>query len=740
MNKFPTWRYFVIIAVLMLGILYALPNLYPAKPAIQIAYIDSSKSADQELFDKIQKIVDSENIVREIQEKPKINLLDMNLKENNIVMEFASVEDQLEAKTLLEFSKTQAPLRISELKQKIKEYEKEVRTGEREEREAKEALKSCYPAPVRLGLDYPDALESRVAADMRENGGLIVTIKDLVKGCKEKFEPMIISAQLKQVKQELIEYSKTEIEVLRDISEVIFALKLEPSTPNWLASIGGKPLKLGLDLSGGVHFLLEVDVETAIADKVEGLLNSYRKKFRSENINYISSSISGDQVIFKFKSSDDYEKALDIFLSDNLTPSGFQFDLVEQSNISTLKVSYSDTAIKELRDYAVKQNLMTLRNRVNELGVSEPVVQRQGANRIVVQLPGVQDTAAAKKIIGKTANLEFRLEAKSNASRLRKTEFEYKDESYGTAFLENDVIVSGDRVTNANTGFDESGFPQVNITLDMQGGRAMQRATNGNTGRRLGVLFVEQKSKSTLVKDEFGNEIIEQTSYIEKNIISLATVQAVLGTNFRITGVGSPQEASELALLLRAGALAAPMKFVEERTVGPSLGKENIELGMRSVMIGFLMVILFMFFYYRLFGLAANLALASNLVLITGIMSLLGATLTLPGIAGIVLTVGMAVDANVLIFSRIREELKGGKNPHQAIQDGFSRAFITIFDANVTTLIAALILYAIGTGPIKGFAVTLSIGIITSMFTAIMGTRAIVQLIYGSRNIKELRV
>ena len=383
---------------------------------------------------------------------------------------------------------------------------------------------------------------------------------------------------------------------------------------------------------------------------------------------------------------------------------------------------------------------MTLRNRVNELGVSEPVVQRQGANRIVVELPGVQDTAAAKKIIGKTANLEFRLEAKSNASRLRKTEFDYKDERYGTAFLENDVIVTGDRVTNANTGFDESGFAQVNITLDMQGGRAMQRATNGNVGRRLGVLFVEQKSKSTLVEDEFGNEVIEQTSYIEKNIINLATVQAVLGTNLRITGVGSPQEASELALLLRAGALAAPMKFVEERTVGPSLGKENIELGMRSVMIGFLMVILFMGFYYRLFGLAANVALTSNLVLITGIMSLLGATLTLPGIAGIVLTVGMAVDANVLIFSRIREELKGGKNSHQAIQDGFSRAFITIFDANITTLIAALILYAIGTGPIKGFAVTLSIGIITSMFTAIMGTRAIVQLMYGSRNIQELKI
>ena len=619
MNKFPTWRYFVIIAVLMLGILYALPNLYPAQPAIQIAYTDSSKSADQSLL----------NTIRDEVAKQDISIAEINLKNNNIVAQFSSVEDQLVAKTAIQ-----------------------------------KAL----------------------------------------------------------------------------LDKVIVALKLEPTTPGWLASIGGKPLKLGLDLSGGVHFLLEVDVETAIGDKVDGLLNSYRKKFRSENINYVSSSLSGDQVTFKFKSNDDYEKALDVFLTDAITPTGSQFDLVEQSNISSLKVSYSDIATKELRDYAVKQNLMTLRNRVNELGVSEPVVQRQGANRIVVELPGVQDTAAAKKIIGKTANLEFRLEAKSNASRLRKTEFEYKDERYGTAFLENDVIVSGDRVTNANTGFDESGFAQVNITLDMQGGRAMQRATNGNVGRRLGVLFVEQKSKSELVKDEFGNEIIEQTSYTEKNIISLATLQAVLGTNFRITGVGSPQEASELALLLRAGALAAPMKFVEERTVGPSLGKENIQLGMRSVVIGFLMVILFMGFYYRLFGIAANVALTSNLVLITGIMSLLGATLTLPGIAGIVLTVGMAVDANVLIFSRIREELAGGKNPHQAIQDGFSRAFITIFDANVTTLIAALILYAIGTGPIKGFAVTLSIGIITSMFTAIMGTRAIVQLMYGSRNIQELKI
>ena len=331
------------------------------------------------------------------------------------------------------------------------------------------------------------------------------------------------------------------------------------------------------------------------------------------------------------------------------------------------------------------------------------------------------------------------MEANSRTSPLRKEKFNFKDNEFQTAFLEKAVVVSGDRVTNANTGFDESGFAQVNITLDMEGGRALQKATTGNIGRRLGVLFVEQKNKSELVTNDLGEKIIEQTSYIEKNIISLATVQAVLGTSFRITGVGSPAEASELALLLRAGALAAPMKFVEERTVGPSLGKENIELGIRSIVIGFSMVVLFMFFYYRVFGLAANFSLVINLVLITGIMSLLGATLTLPGIAGIVLTVGMAVDANVLIFSRIREELKE-KDPQLAIKDGFSRAFVTIFDANVTTLIAALILYVIGTGPIKGFAITLSIGIVTSMFTAIMCTRGIVNLVYGNKNIKTLKI
>ena len=619
MKKYPAWRYALLLIVLGVGILYALPNLYPAQPAIQVTYTDSAKSADQKLLSIIQSELFDAGIITE----------DLSLKNNNIVVRFQSLDDQLLAKSLLQ---------------------------------------------------------------------------------------------------------KTLLD------QIIVALKLEPTTPDWLANLGGQPLKLGLDLSGGVHFLLEVDVETALNDKTEGLLNSYRKKFRTEKISYSQSQVIDKQLIFVFRDQDSFSRAKDMFFDDSFTATGLQYDLEESASTQTLKLAYSDLAIKELRDYAVQQNLMTLRNRVNELGVSEPVVQRQGANRIVVELPGVQDTTSAKKIIGKTANLEFRLEARSETARSRKTDFKFKNSNFGSAYLENDVIVTGDRVTNANTGFDENGQAQVNITLDMQGGRAMQRATDGNIGRRLGVLFVEQKSSSSLSVDETGQEVIAQASYVEKNIISLATVQAVLGTNFRITGVGTPQEASELALLLRAGALAAPMKFVEERTVGPSLGKENIKLGMQSIIAGFALVILFMFIYYKFFGLAANLALTSNLILITGFMSLLGATLTLPGIAGIVLTVGMAVDANVLIFSRIREELKAGKNPHLAIQDGFSRAFITIFDANVTTLIAALILYAIGTGPIKGFAVTLSIGILTSMFTAIMGTRAIVQLMYGNRSLRELKI
>ena len=606
--------------VLSIGVIYSLPNLYPAKPAIQIAYTDSGKSADQILLNQVKDILEGQST----------DVESVGLKDNNIIAKFDNFDDQLAGKAALQ-------------------------------------------------------------------------------------------------------------KILLD--DAIVALNLEPSTPQWLRNIGGGPLKLGLDLSGGVHFLLEVDIDSALDNRLESLLNEYRKKFRDDRINVESSRKDNKDLVFSFASDEDYNKALRVFNEDNITPLGTSlYDLSTNSIRNLVELTYSTSAIKEIRDYAVGQNLMTLRNRVNELGVSEPIVQRQGSSRIVVQLPGVQDTTAAKKIIGKTANLEFRLEAASTTSRLRKEEFDWQDERMGSAFLEKNIIVAGERVTNANSGFDENGLAQVNITLDMQGGRAMQKATNGNIGRRLGVLFVEQKNKSVLTKDADGNDVIEQTSYIEKEIISLATVQAVLGTSFRITGVGSPQEASELALLLRAGALAAPMKFVEERTVGPSLGKENIELGVRSIIIGLFSVIAFMLFYYRWFGFAANIALFANVVLITGFMSLLGATLTLPGIAGIVLTIGMAVDANVLIFSRIREELKDGKDPQTAIQEGFSRAFVTIVDANVTTLIASIVLYAIGTGPVKGFAITLSIGILTSMFTAILGTRAIINLMYGNQNIKELRV
>ena len=597
------------------------------------------------------------------------------------------------------------------------------------------SLPNLYPANPSIQIAYAQSgqaadtdLLNKVNALITENG---IKAKDV--SLKENN----IVAQFSDLDAQL--KAKTVIQRAL-LDQVIVALNLEPTTPEWLANLGAGPLKLGLDLSGGVHFLLEVDIANALQNRLENTLSSYRKRFADDGIAYSQSQIEDQSLVFKFNDSENYSSALAILNDENLTATGNLYDLSPAVASNTIRFKFSDTAIKELRDYAVGQNLVTLRNRVNELGVSEPVVQRQGSSRIVVELPGVQDTAAAKKIIGKTANLEFRMEAKPEASRLRKERFDYKNAPGLDALLERSVIVAGESVTNASTGFDENGFAQVNITLDLQGGRAMQKATTGNIGRRLAVLFVEEKTLSELKNDEEGKEYIEQTSYIDKKIISLATVQAVLGTSFRITGVGTPQEASELALLLRAGALAAPMKFVEERTVGPSLGKENIKLGIQSMIIGFLAVVAFMLFYYRWFGFAANIALAANIVLITGVMSLLGATLTLPGIAGIVLTVGMAVDANVLIFSRIREELQAGSDPQIAIKEGFGRAFTTIFDANVTTLIAAVVLYAIGTGPIKGFAITLSIGSVTAIFTAILGTRAIVNLMYGNKRLQELKI
>ena len=516
--------------------------------------------------------------------------------------------------------------------------------------------------------------------------------------------------------------------------DLIVALNLAPTTPEWLKNIGGEPLKLGLDLRGGVHFLMEVDTKTALSNRQNGTLLDIRRKLREEKIRYNSLFVEKDQAIkLKVTQESVFDKATEL-LEDEYPQ--FAISYTEVGNQFEISLRLTDQEIEQIEADAIDQNLTTLRNRVNELGVSEPIVQRQGKKRIIVELPGIQDTAEAKKILGKTATLEFHLEAEHDTPRTRKTSYPHRDKRMGVSELQDQIIIGGDQVATAQASFDESGMPQVNITLDGAGGARMHRATRGNIGKRLGVLFVEQKNKTSFKRDAQGNQVEVQQTFETKEIISLATIQAALGTQFRITGLDSPQESSELALLLRAGALAAPMRFVEERTVGPSLGQDNINAGILSMELGMALVLLFTLVYYRIFGIAASLALGTNIVLLVAIMSILSATLTLPGIAGIVLTVGMAVDANVLIFSRIKEELKQGTEPLQAIDQGYDKAFLTILDANITTLIVAVILYSFGTGPIKGFSVTLSIGIITSMFTAILGTRGFIYLVY--RNKKNL--
>ena len=522
------------------------------------------------------------------------------------------------------------------------------------------------------------------------------------------------------------------------MNDVVVALNLAPTTPDWLSDIGANPMKLGLDLRGGVHFLMQVDTDTAIKNRQDGTLQDLRIRFREEKIRYAQAKVDTDRsILLEFNNPKTREEAEEL-IEDIYNQ--FNYPLTSDNDLS-LKLFLSDLEIEQIESDAIDQNLTTLRNRVNELGVSEPIVQRQGKKRIVVQLPGIQDTAEAKNILGKTATLEFHLEAQMDTPRSRKTSYPFRNGLGAPAFLQDTIILGGDQVATAQASFDENGLPQVNITLDGDGGSKMNRATRGNIGKRLGVLFVEQKSRTIYERNELGQQIPVQESYEVKEIISLATIRAALGTKFRITGLDSPSESSELALLLRAGALAAPMTFVEERTVGPSLGADNIQAGVFSMQLGLLLVLGFILFYYRIFGIAASLALSFNIVLLVAIMSILSATLTLPGIAGIVLTVGMAVDANVLIFSRIREELKKGREPLEAIDAGYNRAFLTIWDANVTTLIVAVILLSYGTGPVKGFAITLSIGIITSMFTAIMGTRAFVNLIYGSRkNLERISI
>jgi preprotein translocase subunit SecD len=513
----------------------------------------------------------------------------------------------------------------------------------------------------------------------------------------------------------------------------IVALNLAPTTPDWLSSLGGVPMKLGLDLSGGVHFLLEVDLDSALAVRLEGDLQDIKATLREERIRYRSFELKGDKIIGQFRDAEQIEKATALIRTNyrDLQP-----QYKNGQNPLSLVLKLSDIAANLIEDNAIKQNLTSLRNRVNELGVSEPLVSRQGKNRIVVELPGVQDTAEAKRIIGKTANLEFRLESLTKSGETFK--FRNPSGQGPDARLENQAVITGENVTDARASFDENGRPQVNITLDSKGGWQMGHATRDNIGRRLSVLFIEYKTQLEKSIDENGKVVITPVPFVEKHIISLATIQSQLGKQFRITGLDGQRESSELALLLRAGALAAPMYIVEERTIGPSLGADNIQLGVKSVTIGMAMVLLFMLVVYRAFGVAANMALAMNLVLLIAFMSLLGATLTLPGIAGIVLTVGMAVDANVLIFSRIREELAQGASNQGAISAGYDRAFVSILDANITTLIVALILFLIGSGPVQGFAVTLSIGILTSMFTSIVMTRGLVNMVIGGRKIDKL--
>ena len=533
------------------------------------------------------------------------------------------------------------------------------------------------------------------------------------KSFEKNEKSILIRTNSYQDQLELKDYLQEELN-----ENFVVALNLAANTPNWLKSLNAKPMKLGLDLRGGVNFLMEVDTNLLIETKLESAAAVLRNNLREERIKTDLFKLSSEEiqvVLRNENSAEDFEEIINEIGS-------LDFELKQPLTYSLI---FSSEEIEETIDYAVLQNLTTLRNRVNELGVSEPVVQREGEKRISVQLPGIQDTAEAKKIIGKTANLEFRLEAKDNALASRTDSFSYRGIQ---TRLDKKIIISGDRVSDASVGFDENGFPQVNISLDSDGGAQMHRATRNNVGTRMAVLFVEKKSSAGQV-----GGVVSVENYYEKRVISLATIQSALANQFRITGLDSPAEASELALLLRAGALAAPMNFVEEGTIGPSLGADNIELGINSLILGLSLVLIFMIFYYKVFGFLANLAVVLNLILIASIMSILSATLTLPGIAGIVLTIGMAVDANVLIFSRIREELKRNVKPLEAISSGYDRAFITIVDANLTTLIVALILYIVGTGPVQGFAITLSVGILTSMFTAILFTRMLVFFIYGKR-------
>jgi len=619
LNKYPLWKYLLILSVLAIGLVYSIPNLYPDDPAVQISGASSALSIEQADVDRASKALQDAGI--------SVKAASIDERGRGGLIRLIKQDDQLPAKDI-------------------------VRRA--------------------LGDDY------------------------------------------------------------------VVALNLAQTTPDWLRSLGASPMKLGLDLSGGVHFLLEVDMDKALDVRRKVYEGEIKSLLRKERIRYRSMPESNQRIQLGFADSDALEKAQRLIRKDY---SDFELTTVERNGQQVLQLGLTQAKIAEIREYSIRQNLTTVRNRVNELGVAEPLVQRQGANRIVVELPGVQDTAEAKRILGKTANLEFRLQADLDAPRGATESFGFREEGRPPVQLERELIITGDQVTDAQASFDENGRPQVNIRLDGHGGDLMNRATRNNVGRSMAVIFIEQKPVTRYVRqniDGVEQEVAVSSFVEEKKIISLATIQSALGSQFRITGLNGQGESSELALLLRAGGLAAPMYFAEERTIGPSLGAENIAKGIASTEWAMIFVALFIIAIYRFFGVLATVALAFNLVLLVGLMSAIGATLTLPGIAGIVLTLGMAVDANVLIFSRIREELANGLPVQRALHEGFDRAYSAILDSNLTTLLVGGILFAMGTGPVKGFAVTLSLGIITSMFTAIMFTRGLVNLIFGGRNFKKL--
>ena len=519
-------------------------------------------------------------------------------------------------------------------------------------------------------------------------------------------------------------------------SNYTVALNLAPTTPAWLRALGAQAMYLGLDLRGGVHFLLEVDMDAAVKQAEDRYNDDLRLALRSAKMRYQSVAKDNGFIKITLKSPEDKPELMELLAKDFRT-----LDITEPENQDQVWLKVSEKEVREIKKFAVSQNMTTLRNRVNELGVAEPVIQQQGENRIMVQLPGVQDTTRAKEILGTTATLEYRLVDTEHdvqqavaghvpvGSRL------YYEKKGNPILLDRRVIVTGDQIVDASSGQDQDGRPSVNISLNGVGAAKMAKTTQVSVGKPMAVVFIEYKVETKVV----DGQKVRHKEKVEK-VINVATIQGVFSKRFQTTGLDSPQEARNLSLLLRAGALAAPVDIVEERTVGPSLGQDNIDKGMLSFVVGFGLVVLFMAVYYRLFGMIANLALAFNVVIVVAILSMLQATLTLPGIAGIILTVGMSVDANVLIFERIKEELSNGNTPQSAIFIGYDKAFATILDSHFTNLVVAVVLFAFGTGSIKGFAVTLIIGILSSMFTAITGTRMVINWLYGNRRVEKLSI